>query len=196
VLAAGVQPIILAMGDKAIDLTLKVIEKTQKDNVRFRIEQAAVLNNDLIHRLKKQEVVVSVQPKVISTEFSVWSAIQRLGLERAKWLHPLKTLLNQGVKVVGGSDCPMEPLSPLIGIQEVVLRTEFPNQRLCVEEALRMYTLDAAYSSSEENVKGSIEEGKLADLTVLSDDPVAVEPEKIKDIKIEFTIIDGKILIV
>jgi predicted amidohydrolase YtcJ len=196
VLAAGVQPIILAMGDKAIDLTLKVIEKTQKDNVRFRIEQAAVLNNDLIHRLKKQEVVVSVQPKVISTEFSVWSAIQRLGLERAKWLHPLKTLLNQGVKVVGGSDCPMEPLSPLIGIQEVVLRTDFPNQRLCVEEALRMYTLDAAYSSGEENVKGSIEEGKLADLTVLSDDPVAVEPEKIKDIKIEFTIIDGKILIV
>jgi predicted amidohydrolase YtcJ len=56
--------------------------------------------------------------------------------------------------------------------------------------------LDAAYSSSEENVKGSIEEGKLADLTVLSNDPVAVEPEKIKDIKIEFTIIDGKILIV
>jgi predicted amidohydrolase YtcJ len=196
VLAAGVQPIILAMGDKAIDLTLKVIEKTQKDNVRFRIEQAAVLNNDLIHRLKKQEVVVSVQPKVISTEFSVWSAKKRLGLKRAKWLHPLKTLLNQGVKVVGGSDCPMEPLSPLLGIQEVVLRTEFPNQRLCVEEALRMYTLDAAYSSSEENVKGSIEEGKLADLTVLSDDPVAVEPEKIKDIKIEFTIIDGKILIV
>ena len=117
-------------------------------------------------------------------------------LKRAKWLHPLKTLLNEGVKVAGGSDCPMEPLSPLLGIQEVVLRTEFPEQRLSVEEALRMYTLDAAYSSGEENVKGSIEEGKLADLTVLSDDPVAVEPEKIKDIKVEFVIIDGKILIV
>ena len=196
VLAAGVQPIILAMGDKAIDMTLKVIEQIQRGNVCFRIEQAAVLNNDLIQRLKKQEVVVSVQPKVISTEFSVWSAIQRLGLERAKWLHPLKTLLNEGVKVAGGSDCPMEPLNPLLGIQEVVLRTEFPEQRLSVEEAFRMYTLDAAYSSSEENVKGSIEEGKLADLTVLSGDPLAVEPEKIKDIKVEFVIIDGKILIV
>ena len=195
-LAAGVQPIILAMGDKAIDMTLKVIAQTQKGNIRFRVEQAAVLNNDLIHRLKKQEVVVSVQPKVISTEFSVWSATQRLGLERSKWLHPLKTLLNEGVKVVGGSDCPMEPLSPLLGIQEVVLRTEFPEQRLSVEEAFRMYTLDAAYSSGEENVKGSLEEGKLADLTVLSNDPMAIEPEKIKDIKVEFVIIDGKILIV
>ncbi len=195
-MSAGVQPVVLAMGDKAIDMTLKVFAQTQKSNIRFRIEQAAVLNKDLIHRLKKQEVVVSVQPKVISTEFSVWLAIQRLGFERAKWLHPLKTLLDEGVKVAGGSDCPMEPLSPLIGIQEVVLRTEFPEQRLSVEEALRMYTLDAAYSSCEENVKGSIEEGKLADLTVLSDDPVTVEPEKIKDIKVEFIIIDGKILIV
>ncbi len=175
VLAAGVQPIILAMGDKAIDITLKVIEQTQDRVVRFRIEQAAVLNKDLIHRLKKQEVVVSVQPKVISTEFSVWSATQRLGFDRARWLHPLKTLLNEGVKVAGGSDCPMEPLSPLLGIQEVVLRVEFPEQRLSVEEALRMYTLDAAYSSGEENVKGSIEEGKLADLTILSSDPMSVE---------------------
>jgi predicted amidohydrolase YtcJ len=195
VLTAGVQPVVLAMGDKAIDMTLKIIEQTQKGNVRFRIEQAAVLNKDLIQRLKNQEVVVSIQPRVISTEFSVWSAIQRLGLERAKCLHPLKTLLNEGVKIVGGSDCPMEPLNPLVGIQAVVLRTEFPEQRLSVEEALRIYTLDAAYSSCEENVKGSIEEGKLADLTVLSDDPIAVDPEKIKDIKVEFVIIDGKILI-
>jgi predicted amidohydrolase YtcJ len=194
-LVAGVQPVILAMGDKAIDMTLKVIEQSKKSDIHFRIEQAAVLNKDLIKRLKKQEVVVSVQPKVISTEFSVWSATQRLGLERAKWLHPLKTLLDEGVKVAGGSDCPMEPLSPLLGIQEVVLR-EYTKQRLSVEEALRMYTLDAAYSSGEEAVKGSIEEGKLADLTVLSGDPMTVEPGKIKDITVEFVIIDGKILII
>jgi predicted amidohydrolase YtcJ len=99
------------------------------------------------------------------------------------------------VKVAGGSDCPMEPLSPLLGIQEVVLR-EYTKQRLSVEEALRMYTLDAAYSSGEEAVKGSIEEGKLADLTVLSGDPMTVEPGKIKDITVEFVIIDGKILII
>jgi len=194
VLAAGVQPVILAMGDKAIDTTLNVIERTQKGNVRFRIEQAAVLNKDLVKRLKTQKVVVSVQPKVITTEFSVWSATQRLGMERARWLHPLKTLLDEGVKVAGGSDCPMEPLNPLLGMQEVVLRESFPEQRLSVEEALRMYTLDAAYSSGEENVKGSLEDGKLADLTVLSYDPMTTEPEKIKDINVKMTIIDGTVV--
>lgn len=194
VLAAGLQPVIHAMGDKAIDTTLKVIEQTKNQTVRLRIEQAAVLNKELVKRLKKQNVVVSVQPKVISTEFNVWSAIQRLGVERARWLHPLKTLLNEGVKIAGGSDCPMEPLSPLLGMQEAVLRASFPEQRLTAEEALRMYTVHAAYSSGEENVNGSIEAGKIADLTILSDDPLAVATNEIKDVKIEMTIIDGKVV--
>jgi hypothetical protein len=194
VLAAGVQPIILAMGDKAIDTTLNVIEQTPSQ-ARFRIEQAAVLNKNLVKRLKKQNVVVSVQPKVISTEFTVWSAIKRLGKERARWLHPLKTLIDEGVKVAGGSDCPMEPLSPLLGMQEVVLRAEFPEQRLSVEEALHLYTLDAAYASGEENVKGSIEEGKLADLIILSSDPNAVVPEKIKNISVEMVLVNGRLII-
>jgi hypothetical protein len=193
VLAAGVQPIILAMGDKAIDTTLKVIEKTPISSVRFRVEQAAVLNKDLIKRLAKQKVIVSVQPKVISTEFSVWSAIQRLGMERARWLHPLKTLLDEGVKVVGGSDCPMEPLSPLLGMQDVVVREVFPEQRLSVEEALQIYTLDAAYSSGEEKVKGSIEESKLADLTIFSSNFMAVKPDKIKNIDVFMVVVNGNI---
>ena len=120
---------------------------------------------------------------MVPTEFEVWSAIEHLGLERAKWLHPLKTLLNQGIKVAGGSDCPMEPLNPLLGMQEAVVRASFPEQRLTVEEALHMYTLDAAYCSCEENVKGSIEEGKLADLTVLSSRPSGrFHPQKLKNI--------------
>ena len=195
VLATGIQPVIHAMGDKAIDTALKVIEQASKGrSVRFRIEQAAVLNKELIERLKRQRVVVSVQPKVIASEFAVWSATERLGMERAKWLHPLKTLLKEGVKVAGGSDCPMEPLSPLLGMQEAVLREEFLEQRISIGEALCRYTVDAAYSSGEENVKGSIEEGKLADLTVLSNDPTAVQPHKISDISIAMTIIDGKVV--
>ena len=94
-------------------------------------------------------------------------------MERAILLHPLKTLLEAGVKVAGGSDCPMEPLSPLLGMQEAMQRASFPEQRLTLEEALRMYTIDAAYCSGEEKLKGTIEEGKVADLTVLSDDPFA-----------------------
>lgn len=193
ILAAGVQPVIHAMGDKAVDTALKVIEQS-KSKVRFRIEQAAILNKELVERLKKQNVIVSVQPKVISSEFSVWSATERLGIERARWLHPLKTLLKEGIKVVGGSDCPMEPLNPFLGIQEVVARANFPDQCLSIEEALCMYTMDAAYSSGEENVKGSIEEGKLADLTVLSFDPMIADPKKVKDINIELAIIGGKVV--
>jgi predicted amidohydrolase YtcJ len=198
ILAMGFQPVLQAMGDKAIDTTLNAAEQAEKQapnrSIRFRIEQAALLNPQLIERLKTQKMVISVQPKVVATEFSVWSAIQHLGIERAQWLHPLKTLLSVGVKVVGGSDCPMEPLNPLLGIEAAVLREDFPEQRLSAEAALRMYTLDAAYSSGEEEVKGSIEVGKLADLVVLSDNPLAVAVCKIKDINVEMTIVNGKVV--
>ncbi len=193
VLALGLQPVIHAMGDRAVDTALSVIEQTPK-KVRFRIEQAAVLNQQLVKRLSAQDVVVSVQPKMVPTEFEVWSATEHLGTERARWLHPLKTLLKAGVKVAGGSDCPMEPLNPLLGIQGAVTRESYPEQRLTVEEALRAYTLDAAYCSGEENLKGSIEEGKLADLAVLASDPTAVEEGKIKDIAVTIVIVDGKVL--
>ncbi|MCL4429515.1 MAG: amidohydrolase [Chloroflexi bacterium] len=192
VLALGLQPTIHAMGDRAIDRALNVIEQSGK-KVRFRIEQAAILNRELVKRLKTQDIVVSVQPKMVPTEFTVWSATEHLGAERAKWLHPLKTLLDEGIRVAGGSDCPMEPLSPLLGMQEAVVRESYPEQRLTVEEALRMYTLDAAYCSGEENIKGSIEEGKLADLTVLSSDPWLVPPSEIEEINVELTVIGGQI---
>ncbi len=193
VTALGLQPVIHAMGDRAVDTALNVIEHSA-EKVRFRIEQAAVLNRDLVKRLGTQDIVVSVQPKMVPTEFTVWSATKHLGVERAKWLHPLKTLLNEGIKVAGGSDCPMEPLNPLLGMQEAVVRESYPEQELTVEEALRMYTLDAAYCSGEEKIKGSIEEGKLADLTVLAADPGDVPTDKIKDIQVDFTIVDGKIV--
>jgi predicted amidohydrolase YtcJ len=193
VLAAEFQPIIVAMGDRAIDEALKVIEGTPRSGIRFRIEQAAVLNKVLVERLRKQRVVISIQPKMISTEFTVWSAQQRLG-ERARWLHPLKTLVDAGVKVAGGSDCPMEPLNPMLGMQEAAARKAYPEQRLSLMEALRMYTLDAAYSTGEERLKGSIEEGKLADLTVLDSNLEVVAPDKIKEISVNAVIIGGKII--
>jgi predicted amidohydrolase YtcJ len=196
VLAAGLQPVIHAMGDHAIEATLTVIEQTSKQPpVRFRIEQAALLNPALLHRLSTQNVAVTVQPKVISTEFAVWSATEHLGAERAAWLHPLKALLDAGVKVAGGSDCPMEPLSPMLGMQEVVTRQSFEAQRLSAEEALRMYTLAAAYASGEEALKGSIEAGKLADFTVLKSDPYVAEPTRLKDVAVSMVIVDGKVML-
>jgi predicted amidohydrolase YtcJ len=193
---ASLQLVIHAMGDKAVDTALTAIEETSKDvrgkELRDRIEQAAVLNEELIERMKKQKVIVSVQPRVVNSEFSVWSAAEHLGAERARRLYPIKTLLGEGIRVSGGSDCPMEPLSPLLGIQAAVTREFFPEERITVDEALQIYTLNAAYASFEESIKGSIEEGKLADLTVLYSDPHTVPPSKIEDIKVEMTIIGGR----
>src|SRR3990170_1153381 len=195
---ANLQLVIHAMGDKAIDAALITIEETSKEasgkELRNRIEQAAVLNEGLLQRMKKQKVIVSVQPRVIASEFSVWSATEHLGPKRARWLYPLKTLLKKGIRVVGGSDCPMEPLSPLIGIQAAVTREFFPEERITVDQALRMYTVDAAYSSGEENIKGSVDTGKLADLTVLSHDPGEVPLSEIEKIAVEMTIIGGRIV--
>jgi len=195
---ANLQLIIHAMGDRAIDAALTAIEETSieapRKNCRHRLEQAAVLNEGLLQRMKKQEVVVSIQPLVIVSEFSVWSATEHLGPIRARWLYPLKMLLKEGIRVIGGSDCPMEPLSPLLGIQSAVARLFFPEERITVDEALRMYTVDAAYASFEESIKGSVEKGKLADLTVLSRDPRSVPPSEIEDIKVEMAIVGGRVV--
>lgn len=196
ILEKGFQLVIHAMGDKAVDAALTAIEQVSKQTprkgARNRIEQAAVLNQELINRMKKLGVIVSVQPLVVASEFSVWSTAEHLGAERARWLYPLKTLMENGIRVIGGSDCPMEPLSPLIGIQAAVTRTAFPEEQVTVDEALRMYTVDAAYSSTEENIKGSIEAGKLADLAVLSDNPKNVSLEEIRGIKVEMTFVGGR----
>jgi hypothetical protein len=84
----------------------------------------------------------------------------------------------------------------LLGIQELVTRPSCPEQRLSVDEAILLYTLNAAYCSGEDQIKGSIEEGKLADLIVLAEDPSSVEPDKIKDIPLDFVILNGKLLVV
>jgi predicted amidohydrolase YtcJ len=198
ILKRRLQLVIHAMGDKAVDAALTTIEQVSKEmsrkDVRNRVEQAAVLTEELINRMKKLGIIVSVQPLVIASEFSVWSATEHLGIERARRLYPLKTLIEKGIRVIGGSDCPMEPLNPLMGIQAAVTRTAFPEEQVTVEEALRMYTIDAAYSSDDENIKGSVETGKIADLTVLSDDPRTVSPNRIVDIKVEMTIVGGRVV--
>jgi len=193
IIKAGLQLVIHALGDRALAAALTTIEAIGKGR-RNRIEQAAVINEELLERMKKLKVIVSVQPRVVASEFSVWSAVEHLGPNRARWLFPIKTMLKEGVLVVGGSDCPMEPLNPLLGMQTSVTREAFPEEKITIDEALRMYTVDAAYSSNEENVKGSVEKGKLADLAVLSCNPLSVSLYEIENISVELTIVDGKVV--
>jgi predicted amidohydrolase YtcJ len=194
----NLQAIIHATGDKAIDAALKSLEANppehSKNKKPHRLEQAAVLNKQLIQRIKKQNLIISIQPQVIQSEFTTWQVTQHLGNKRAKMLYPINTLLSKKIVVAGGSDCPMEPLNPLIGMRSAATRKFFSNERITFEDALRLYTVNAAYATSEEDVRGSLEEGKLADLTVLSNDPTLVTPEKIVSIGVELTIIGGKVL--
>ena len=192
---AGFQIAVHAIGDKAVEQTVKAFQSVlgmeRIAGYRHRIEHASVLNPDLIEKIKSAGLLVCVQPHFVVSDFWV---PKRLGRERARWTYASKSLLRNGVRLAASSDAPVESLNPLLGIWAAVTSKLCPDERLSVEEALRAYTIDAAYFSFEEDVKGSIEVGKYADLTVLSHDPLKVKPEKIKDIRVEMTIVDGKVI--
>ncbi|XHH08352.1 MAG: amidohydrolase [Candidatus Bathyarchaeia archaeon] len=189
--AAGLQLIIHAVGDKAVTEALTVIQHANQNPVvpRPRIEQAAVLNQRLIQQIKEANISVSLQPCVVVSEFSVWSAAEHLGEKRVRWAFPVKDLLSCGVLVSAGSDCPMEPLNPLLGVKAAVKRDGMQN--VTVFEALQMYTIFGAQASLELADKGSIEQGKLADLAVLSNDPAAVAVDELGKISVSLTILGG-----
>ena len=119
------------------------------------------------------------------------------GEERLRWMFAQRSFMDHGVVSTGATDYPPGPFEPLMGIQSCVTRTDSngkvwgENQKITVEEALKIYTLNGAYASFEEDIKGSIEPGKLADLVVLGADPTQVDPLTIKDIQVERTIVGG-----
>jgi predicted amidohydrolase YtcJ len=192
---AGFQVAIHAIGDRAIEMSIKALEnigrKENLKNRRHRIEHVSVLNPKLLMKMKELGVVASIQPHFLISDFWI---TQRLGRKRASWTYPFRTLIKNDIIVTGGSDSPVEPLNPLLGIWAAVTRRTFKKQRLSLEEALRLYTINAAYASFEENVKGSIEIGKFADLVILSENLSKISREKIKDVKVETTIVDGRIM--
>lgn len=108
-------------------------------------------------------------------------------------LLPLRSVLDAGVLVAGGSDSPVAPMGPLTAIQECVNHPN-PKHRISLYEALRMFTIDAARIGFEEDLKGTVAKGKLADLVVLSDNPYAVSRENIRKIRVEMTLVDGEIV--
>jgi predicted amidohydrolase YtcJ len=192
---AGLQVGIHAIGDRAIESVLKAFSKATrefpKENHRHRIEHCSVLNLKLIRKMKRLRLIASVQPHFIVSDF--WVA-DRVGNARARWVYPIKTLMREGLVVASGSDCPVEPISPILGIWAAVAKKEPVEERLTLEEALRTYTLDAAYASFDENKKGTIEVGKFADMTILSDNLATVSQEKIKDIAVEMVLVSGEIV--
>ncbi|RLI45740.1 amidohydrolase, partial [Candidatus Bathyarchaeota archaeon] len=196
---AGFQLAIHAIGDRAIHVALDSIERVLKEkpkvNHRHRIEHASMLNEELVNRMRDLGVIASIQPVFIHSN-NDWM-FESLGYKRAtKFCERYRTLLDAGVKVTAGSDLPADStMNPLVGIQSAVTRHGFaPEERISVKQALPLYTINSAYASFEEKLRGSIQVGKLADLVVLSDDPLTVPVDSLDDIKVDMTIVDGEVV--
>jgi predicted amidohydrolase YtcJ len=207
-LKSGFQVNTHAIGDRANREVLDQYEKAfmenpgAAENSRFRIEHAQHLHPNDIPRFKKLGVIAAMQAVHLSSD-RPW-AINRLGVKRIiDGAYVWKSLLNTGAIIVNGSDVPVEPINPLASFYASVTRKTLkgepeegyePEQAMSREQALRSYTLDAAYGAFEENIKGSIRPGKLADFTVFSKDIMSVPANEILSTKVEMTIVGGKIL--
>ncbi len=192
--AAGFQVAIHAIGDAANGVCLQLYDRLFKElpasGHRHRLEHASVLNAQLIDDIARLGLVVSSQPLFIHSEKG-WLE-RKLGAARARWTYPYASLLRAGVKLAGASDAPVRPKDVLHAIQCCVTREGFQTEEcMSAEQALRAYTLDAAYAQFEEKTKGSLSVGKRADMVVLSRNPLSVQPHRISAIEVVETICGG-----
>jgi predicted amidohydrolase YtcJ len=191
----GRQAAFHAIGDRTIRELINAVQRLARrrggvEDLRLRIEHAQLIDPEDIPRLKELGILVSAQPSALS---SPEKDADLLGQRRARRAYPYRSLLEAGVSLSFGSDMPGEAtFDPLIGIHHAVNRPG--PERIDVGEALRCYTLGSAYAEFQETRKGSITPGKLADLAVLSEDPLSVDRKKIKDIRVDMTIVAGKIV--
>jgi predicted amidohydrolase YtcJ len=195
---AGIQVNCHANGDVAIDMFLTAVERAQKlfpmADARPKITHCTLVNDDLVRRIKAIGAVAAMFTTYLyynSDKFVFY------GEELMKRSLAFRSLLDAGIAATAGSDFSPGPFAPLMGIQGMVTRTGWDgktwgaNQRITVDEALRVNTINGAYASREETIKGSVTAGKLADFVVLADDPHTVPAEKIKDIQIVRTVVGG-----
>ncbi len=195
---AGIQVNCHANGDVAIDMYLTAFERAQqlfpRVDARPKITHCTLVNDSLVRRMKALDAV----PAMFTT-YAYYNSdkFPFYGEELMKRCMAFRTLLDAGIKAAAGSDFSPGPFAPLMGIQGMVTRTGWDgttwgaNQRISVEDAIRVNTINGAYASREESLKGSITEGKLADFVVLADDPHTVNADKIKDIQIVRTYVGG-----
>ena len=188
-----------ANGDVAVDISLGIYERLQAErpraDPRFRLEHCTVINEDLVKRIRALGAI----PNPFSTYvYYHGEKMRHYGEERLNSMFAVRSFLDAGIPVTQTSDYPPGPFEPMMALQSSVTRTDSngklwgPNQRVSVAEALRVATVHGAYASYEEDIKGSIEPGKLADLVVFGRDPHEVDPMEIIDIPIERTMIGGE----
>ena len=200
--SAGLHIAVHAIGDRANDFILNVFEeaekKTSKDH-RFRVEHAQHLTQTSIPRFAQLKVIPSMQP-YHAIDDGRW-AYKRLDDARLKGTYSFKSLLDNKANLTFGSDWMVAPLKPIEGIYAAVTRRTlddknphgwYPEQKISVEQALKCYTTNNAYAGFQENKLGILKKGMLADLVVLDENIFEISPEKIKDVKVLRTIVNGK----
>jgi len=203
--AAGLQVAVHAIGDRANRIQLDIFERVEKENGprdrRFRIEHAQHLAPSDIPRFAELGVIASMQP-YHAIDDGRW-AEEVIGHERAKTTYAFRSLLDAGARLAFGSDWFVAPATPLEGIYAAVTRRTldgenpdgwFSGQKISVEQALVAYTRDAAYAAFEEDLKGTLEPGKLADLVVIDRDITKVPPEEIADVAVRTTVVGGNVV--
>jgi len=202
---AGLQVLIHAIGDRANDIILSIYEQVEKENGardrRFRIEHAQHLRPQAISRFARNRVIASMQP-YHAIDDGRW-AEKRIGRDRAKTTYAFRSLLDSGAVLAFGTDWTVAPLDPMLSIYAAVTRRTpdgknptgwIPEQKISVEEAVRAYTVSSAYAEFQENEKGAIAPGKLADLVILSRDIFKIDPQEIEKVKVVITIMDGRVV--
>jgi len=200
---AGLQLAIHGIGDRGVEWALDALEKvTGKGGnpLRHRVEHASVLAPDLIERMAQNGILATVQPRFIISDF--WT-VDRVGEERARWVYPFKTMLASGVRTSFSSDCPVDPLDPIYQMYSAIGRGGkegieayklTKKEAVSAKEALRLYTVAGAYAAHDEHHLGSIEVGKLADMVLLSGNPLETSLDDFLDTEVLATIVGGKIV--
>ena len=203
--AAGLQLCTHAIGDQAISITLDLYAELIKENGerdrRLRIEHAQHMATKDFARFAAEKVIASVQP-YHAIDDGRW-AEKRIGPERIQTTYAFRTFLNSGVRLAFGTDWDVAPLNPMLTLYAAVTRATLdgknpngwvPEQKLKIDEAVEAYTMGSAYAEFQENEKGSITPGKLADMVVLSDDIFSVNPKSLPDVQVDLTMVGGKVV--
>lgn len=208
--AANIQLTVHAIGDEAngylMDMLERIIAKNGEKDRRFRLVHAQVMTDRDIERAGKMKIVAEMQPYHTSDDMR-WME-ERIGRERSRGAYAFRRIWDSGAVLCFGSDSPGTNasryyLNPLLGIYAAVTRKTlsgqpeggwFPQEKITVEEAIQAYTLNTAYAAYEEDLKGSITVGKLADYVVLSDNLLTMDPDRIKDVTVLTTVVGGKVV--
>jgi predicted amidohydrolase YtcJ len=196
---AGFQIGIHANGDVTIDMVLNAYERMQREfprpDPRHRIEHCSLVNDDLLTRIKAVGAIPTPFYTYVHYHGNKWV---EYGAEKMRMMFAHRSFLDHDIPVAGASDFVPGPYEPLMALQSLVTRKDFAgrvwgeNQRVTVDEAIRICTINGAHASFEENAKGSIKAGKLADFVILAEDPHDVDPDTIKEIDVVRTVVGGR----